>query len=93
MKRRLLMLSCALFLSAAGSIASASADIRFWHRHHKDHAKTSVVPKTKAKRTLFHRAKPTREQAAHEEVAFGKTGPKSVGLRHPQPGPAGAGGN
>jgi hypothetical protein len=91
MKRRLLMFCCALFLSASGPIASASADIRFWHRHHKDPAKTSVAPKPKPKRTLFHRAKPTRAQAAREEAAFGKTGPKSVGRRHPQPGPAGVG--
>jgi hypothetical protein len=90
-KRLLLLLSGALLLSAAGPVASASADVRFWHRHHKDPAKTSAAPKPKSKRTLFHRAKRSREDAARQEVAFGQTGPRSVGWRHPQPGPAGAG--
>jgi hypothetical protein len=40
---------------------------------------------------LLHRSKPSREQAARAEASFGMTGPKSVGWRHPQPGPAGVG--
>ena len=91
MKRIALLLSCALFLSAVGPIPSASAGIKIWHRHKKDAAKTSAAPKPKTKRSILHRAKPTREQAAREEVAFGMTGPRSVGTRHPQPGPAGVG--
>jgi len=90
MKRIALLLSCALFLSAVGPITSASAGIRIWHRHHKDAAKTSAAPKPKSHRTIFHRSK-TREQAAREEATFGMPGPKSVGTRHPQPGPAGVG--
>ena len=93
MKRLLLMVFCALFLSAAGPISSASADIRFWHRHHKDAAKTSAAPEAKAKhrKISFHRGKSTREQAARKEATFGMTGPKSVGWLHPHPGPAGVG--
>lgn len=93
MKRLLLMVSCALLLSAAGPISSASAGIRVWHRHHKDAAKTSPAPEAKAKpkKFSFHRGKSTREQAAHKEAAFGMTGPKSVGWLHPHPGPAGVG--
>jgi hypothetical protein len=91
MKRLLLLLSCAFCLSAAAPSASASTDIRFWHRNHKDPSKTTVAPKPKAKRTFLHRAKPSREQAARSEATFGMTGPKSVGWRHPEPGPAGVG--
>lgn len=93
MKRVLLLLCCALCLSAAlPIIAKASADIRPWRKHHKEAAKTEKAPKPKAKKTLLHRhAKPTREDAARSEVAYGMTGPKSVGTRHPQPGPAGVG--
>jgi hypothetical protein len=93
MKRLLLTVSCALILSAAGPISSASADIRFWHRHHKDAAKTSEAPDAKAKKTSHHHGKATSEQSARKESTFGMTGPKSVGWRHPQPGPAGAGAN
>jgi len=91
MKRLLLMLSCVFFISAAVPMTSASADLHFWRHHHKDQAKTSAAPKPKAKRTFLHRAKPTHGQPAREEAAFGMTGPKSVGWRHPHPGPAGVG--
>lgn len=95
MKRPLLMLFCAVALSAASPVANASADIRIWHRHHKDAAKNVATSqpkaKSKAKKSIFHRAQPTREQAAKTEIAYGMTGPKSVGGRHPQPGPAGYG--
>lgn len=50
MKRLLLTISCVLFLSAASPISSAAAGIRFWHRHHKDAAKTSEAPEAKAKK-------------------------------------------
>jgi hypothetical protein len=96
MKRLLLMVSCALFLSAFGPISSAPAGIRFWHRHHKDAAKTSEAPKEKAKhkKISFHRrGKATREEAARKEATFGMTGPKSQGWLHPHPGPAGVGAN
>ena len=93
MKRLVLVLSGALCLSATAPLASASTDIRIWHRKHKDSPKSTEAPKPKAKRTLLHRAKPTHEQAARSEAAFGMTGPKSVGWRHSQPGPAGFGAN
>jgi hypothetical protein len=93
MKRTLVVLGFALCLSAAVPSVSASTDIRFWHRNHKDPTKTNVPREPKAKRTLLHRAKASREQAAHSEATFGMSGPKSVGWRHPQPGPAGVGAN
>ena len=93
MKRLLLTVCCALFLSAAGPISSTAADIRFWHRHHKDPAKTSEAPEAKPKKTSRHRSKSTSDQAARKEATFGMTGPKSVGWRHRQPGPAGVGAN
>ena len=91
MKRLVLMLSCALCLSSTAPLASASTDIRIWHRKHKDSPKSTEAPKPKAKRTFLHRAKPSREQAARSEATYGMTGPKSVGWRHPAPGPAGVG--
>lgn len=91
MKRLLLVLLCALALSAAGPHASASSSIRFWPRHHKDPGQNAAAPKPKTKRSLLHRGKPAREQSAHSEATYGMTGPKSVGWRHPQPGPAGVG--
>jgi len=97
MKRSVLVLTCAIFLSAAAPLANAATDIRLWHRKHKDSPKNTAAPepieapKPKTKRTFLHRAKPSREQAARSEAAFGMTGPKSVGFRHPQPGPAGVG--
>jgi hypothetical protein len=90
-KRLLLVLSWALCLSAAAPLARASADIRFWHRKDKDAPKTAEAAKPEAKKTFLHRAKPSREQAARSEAAYGMTGPHSVGWRHPQPGPAGVG--
>jgi hypothetical protein len=99
MKRFVLVLSCMLCLSVAAPVANAATDVRFWHRKHKDTVKKTEtseqteVPKPKLKRTLLHRAKPSREQAARSEIAYGMTGPKSVGWRHPQPGPAGVGAN
>ena len=93
MKRLLLTVSSALILSVASPISSPSADLRFWHRHHKDAAKTSEAAEAKPKKISRHRSKSTREQAAHKEAAFGMTGPKSVGWRHRQPGPAGVGAN
>jgi hypothetical protein len=91
MKRLLVVLSFALTLSVAAPLASASSSIRLWHRKHKDPSATAEAPKPKVKSTFFHRAKPSRQQAARSEATFGMTGPKSVGLRHPQPGPAGYG--
>lgn len=93
MKRLVLVLSCALCLSATGPLARASTHIRILHRKHKDSPKSTEAPKPKAKRTFLHRAKPTHEQAARSEATFGMTGPKSVGWRHSQPGPAGFGAN
>ena len=91
MKRLLLVLSWALCMSTAAPLARASDDIRFWPRKHKDPPKTAEAPKTKTRKTLLHRAKPSREQDARSEAAYGMTGPHSVGWRHPQPGPAGFG--
>jgi hypothetical protein len=93
MRRPLLLLSCALALSATCPIASSAGGIKIWHRHHKDAtAKTAdAAPKPKAKRSILHRHKPTREDAARSEATYGMTGPKSIGRRHPQPGPAGYG--
>ena len=93
MKRLILIVSCTLAMSAAGPITSASADIRFWHRHHKDAAKTSVAPEAKSTKTSRHHSKLTREQAAREEATYGMPGPKSVGWWHTYPGPAGVGAN
>lgn len=91
MKRPLLLLSFALALSAAPA-ASAADGIKIWHRHHKDANKTAPAPKEKkARKSILHRQKPTREDSARSERAYGMTGPKSVGGRHPQPGPAGYG--
>jgi hypothetical protein len=86
------VLSCALFLSVVTPSARAATDIPFWHPHHKNHAETGEAHKPKADRKLFHRSKPSREQAARSEATFGMVGPKSVGWRHPEPGPAGFGG-
>lgn len=93
MKRLLLTISCVLFLSAASPISSVAAGIRFWHRHHKDGAKTSETPEPKAKKTSHRHSKSSSDQAARKEATFGMTGPKSVGWRHRQPGPAGVGAN
>jgi hypothetical protein len=93
MKRPLVVLSCALCLAAAVPSARASIDVRFWHRTHKDPSGTTVAPKPKATRTFLRRARPSRQQAARSEATFGMSGPKSVGWRHPQPGPAGVGAN
>ena len=91
MKRLLLVVSCELCMSTAAPLARASTDIRFWPRKHKDAPKTAEAPKAEKKKTFLHRAKPSREQAARSEATYGMTGPKSVGWRHPQPGPAGVG--
>ena len=91
MKRLPLVLSCALALSVAVPAASTAADIKIWHRHHKDADKTTAAPKPKTKKTFLHHGKPKREQAARSEATYGMPGPKSVGHRHPQPGPAGYG--
>ena len=93
MKELLVVASCALFLSVAAPSANASKDIRFWPHSHKDRAATTEASKPKPKRSLLHHAKHSRDQAARSEATYGMTGPKSVGLRHPQPGPAGYGAN
>jgi len=97
MKRSVLLLTCLVGLSSAAPFANAATDIRFWHHKHKDSDKSTAasdsteVPKPKSKKNVLHRTKPSREKAARSEAAFGMTGPKSVGLRHPEPGPAGFG--
>lgn len=92
MKRLLVLLSCALFLCIAAPVASAAPDIRLWpHKHHKEASETTEAPKPKTKKSLLHRAKPSREDSAHSEATYGMTGPKSVGWLHHQPGPAGYG--
>jgi hypothetical protein len=91
MNRLLLAACCAVWLSAAASAASASTDIRLWPHHHKDSNKASVPAKPKEKHGFLHRGKGSREQAARSETSNGMPGPKSVGWRHPQPGPAGVG--
>lgn len=88
----LLALSCLLTLCAVGAIPAPSAEIPFFHHHKKDAAAaTTEAPKPKTKRSLLHRAQPTREEAAHAEATYGMTGPRSVGRFHPEPGPAGVG--
>lgn len=91
--KSLLLLSCMLSLGAAAPIASAapSTGIPFFHRHKKDAAASATAPKPKTKRSFLHHAESSREEAARSEAAFGMTGPQSVGLWHPQPGPAGVG--
>ena len=93
MKRLLAALSVTLFLSVvAPSSLSAAPDIRLWpHKHHKDAGETTEPAKQKTKRSLLHRAKPSRTESAQSEATFGMTGPKSVGRWHPEPGPAGFG--
>ena len=95
MKGSVLLLTLAVCLSTAAS-SDAATDVRFWHRKHKDSLNAAAseptkAPQPKTKRSLLHRTKPSREQAARSEAAFGMAGPKSVGFLHPQPGPAGAG--
>jgi hypothetical protein len=88
----LLLVSCMLTLGALSALAAPSAEIPFFHRHKKTaaaDAPTEVKPK--AKRSLLHRAQPTREEQAHAEATYGMTGPRSVGRFHPEPGPAGVG--
>jgi hypothetical protein len=91
MTRLLVVLSSAFLLSVAAPSGSASTNIRLWHRSHKEASETAAAPKPKAKRSLLHRSKASRDQAAHSEATFGMTAPKSVGWRHPEPGPAGFG--
>ena len=94
MKRLPIVLTFAVSLCLAVPAASAPSNIRLWpHRHHQDASEATEAPKPKAKRSLLHRAKPSRDEAARSEATYGMTGPKSVGLRHPQPGPAGYGAN
>src|SRR5215470_6296841 len=97
MKRLLILVCCAFALSAFGPVHSASAGIHLWHRHHKDKnaaakpaktPKTAKVENTKSKHSLFHHNK---DQARSLNADMRYTGPKSVGGRHPEPGPAGAG--
>jgi len=89
-KKVLALLFCALFLSIAASSANAAGGIRLWP-HHKDSSKSSEAPKQKPKKSLLHRSKPSRDEVAHSEATNGMVGPKSVGWRHPEPGPAGYG--
>ena len=92
MKELLVVASCALFLSVAAPSANASKDIRLWPHSHKGRSATTEASKPKPKRSLFHHAKPSRDQAAaRSEATYGMTAPKSVGWRHPEPGPAGYG--
>jgi hypothetical protein len=95
MKRMLLTLGFALALSAFGSVSFASANIWPLHRHHKDSAAKNSEHHEKARKAKGHREKhgdKVREQSVRSETGVGVTpGPHSVGGRHPQPGPAGAG--
>jgi len=86
-----LMLVCVLSLSAAAPLASSANEIPFFHRHKANSAVATSDAKPKTKRSLFHRANPTREEAARAEATYGMPGPQSVGYWHPQPGPAGVG--
>ncbi len=93
MKRILLITCCALTLSTLVPV-SASAGIRWpLHRHRKDPAAAKADKPEKGKKSKFHRGKSRdkgREKAAREEAGV-SPGPRSVGWRHPEPGPAGAG--
>lgn len=90
MKRLLAVLSCAMFLSVAVPSANAAGGgIRLWP-HHKDSSKAAEASK-KPKKNLLHRSKASRDEVARSEATNGMTGPKSVGWRHPEPGPAGYG--
>lgn len=90
MNRLLVVLACAFCLSIAAPSANAS-NIRLWPKGHKDPSKTAEAPKPKTKKSIFHRAKSSAGQAGRTEATYGMTGPKSVGWRHPEPGPAGYG--
>jgi len=75
---------------AVPSANAAGGGIRLWP-HHKDASKSAETSKQKPKKSLLHRSKPSRDEAARSEATNGMTGPKSVGWRHPEPGPAGYG--
>ena len=63
------------------------------HRHRKDPAAAKADKPEKGKKAKHHREKSrdkAREKAAREEAGV-SPGPRSVGWRYPQPGPAGAG--
>jgi len=93
MKRLLAALSFTLFLSVVAPCSvNAAPSIRLWpHKHHKDASQPTEATAAKPKRTLLHRGKPARDEAAKSEATYGMTGPKSVGWLHPTPGPAGYG--
>ena len=90
MKQLLVLLSCALLLSVVVTSADAASGIRLWPRH-KTPKESTEAPKPKTKRSVLHRAKPSRDESARSEASYGMPGPKSVGWRHPTPGPAGYG--
>jgi len=95
MKRLLVALSFTLFVSvAAPASVNAAPNIRLWpHKHPKEASDTAAATKPKTKHGLLHHAKPSREEAARSEATYGMPGPRSVGRRHPEPGPAGFGAN
>jgi hypothetical protein len=93
MKKLLLGFCGVLILSGVGTVSSASAKDWPWHRHHKDAA--SATPKQpkqpkqqKARKSFLHHEKASKNNG---DPVMLSSGPKSVGRRHPQPGPAGAG--
>lgn len=93
MKRLFPALCFTLILSCVCSVPSASARDWWWHRHHNSPA--SEKPKHKEKE---HREKARKSWFHHEKASSsGDTasamtnGPRSIGHRHPMPGPAGAG--
>lgn len=89
MKKQLLGLCFLLVLSGIGSVPGASAHDWWPHRHHKDASpKTHASKPPKTKKSFLHRE---RAKSNNETVASVSPGPRSVGGRHPQPGPAGAG--
>jgi hypothetical protein len=109
MKRLLPGLCCALLLSAFGPVPSASAHWFSWLHRHKNSAnsnapapapnskppKASKTPKgpkaPKAKKPWHHREKAA--PSANNGSVVTTPGPRSIGWRHKQPGPAGAGAN
>ena len=97
MKRLLLVFGFVLALSTLGAGSVAAGGIWPLHRHHKEPAAAKPPKAEKTKKSWLHHEKSgdkARQKSAQQEASLGiSPGPKSVGGRHPSPGPAGAGAN
>jgi len=90
MKKLLPGLCFLLILCGVGAVSTASANTWPWHRHHKDASKATAKPK-KEKSQKVKKSWHRREKNTNGDPVVVASGPKSVGWKHPQPGPAGAG--